>query len=322
MPKISIIVPVYKVERCLSNCIDSIIVQSFQDWELLLIDDGSPDMSGAICDEYAKIDKRIKVLHKSNGGVSSARNYGIEHASGEWMCFIDSDDIVLRTYLEDFELDKTYADIYMQGYVKKKGDRIVEKHDFANCKGMNYFSILAYSEDNCIINSPCFKLFKRSIIEDHKVRFDINTSYGEDHLFSLSYVKLVDSVHYSMGEGYVYCLSETESLTQRVVPYKEISYYAFNAKKLHDDICKRTGGYVFLPSVGLTFMTNYIRTLKYLAKADTSYNDFKWVRDNYVKDLKGISINSLSMKYKILRQITILPIYPILYFFVVKLLKR
>lgn len=319
---ISIVVPVYKVEKHISKCIDSILSQTYFNFELILVDDGSPDKSGEICDQYAEKDARIRVFHKNNGGVSAARNYGIEHSTGEWLCFVDSDDIILQTYLEDFELDKANADIYMQGCVVKKGNSIVAQRNFAKCKESNFFSILAYSEDNCIINSPCFKLFKRSIIENNKIRFDSNTSYGEDHLFSLSYVRFANSVHYSMGEGYVYYLSETESLTQRTVPYKEISYYALAAKKLHEEICKRVGSDVFLPSVGLTFMTNYIRTLKYLSVADTSYHDFKWVRNRYVKGIKSISTDSLSMKYKILRQITILPIYPIIYYFIVKLLKK
>ena len=89
---ISIIVPVYNVEKYLQRCIESILTQTETDFELLLIDDGSKDKSGLICDEYAQKDKRVNVIHKENGGVSSARNLGIEKANGEWMCFIDADD--------------------------------------------------------------------------------------------------------------------------------------------------------------------------------------------------------------------------------------
>ena len=84
MPKVSIIVPVYKAEKYLNRCIDSIIAQTFIDWELLLIDDGSPDRSGKICDEYAQKDKRIQVIHKPNGGVSSARNNALELVKSDW----------------------------------------------------------------------------------------------------------------------------------------------------------------------------------------------------------------------------------------------
>mgnify|MGYP003408173130 CR=1 FL=1 len=97
MPKISIIVPVYNTERYLSKCIDSILSQSFTVFELLLINDGSKDNSGTICDQYAVNDSRVRVFHKENGGVSSARNLGLENARGEWVTFVDSGDWIART---------------------------------------------------------------------------------------------------------------------------------------------------------------------------------------------------------------------------------
>ena len=104
MPKISIVVPVYKVESYIHRCIRSILMQSFTDYDLILVDDGSPDRCGKICDEYAKMDSRIIVIHKKNGGLSDARNAGIEWAltnsNSEWITFIDSDDWVHYTYLE------------------------------------------------------------------------------------------------------------------------------------------------------------------------------------------------------------------------------
>ena len=90
--QISIIIPVYKAEKYINRCVDSILAQTFTDWELLLINDGSPDNSSSICDLYAARDSRIKVFHKENGGVSSARNLGLEKATGEWITFVDSDD--------------------------------------------------------------------------------------------------------------------------------------------------------------------------------------------------------------------------------------
>ena len=100
MPIISVIVPVYNVEKYLNRCIDSILAQTFSDFELLLIDDGSKDKSGEICDQYAEKDDRIKVLHKENGGASAARNTGIDHAVGEYIMFADSDDYIGRNMLE------------------------------------------------------------------------------------------------------------------------------------------------------------------------------------------------------------------------------
>ena len=97
-PKISIIVPVYNVENILRYCVDSILRQSFSDFEVLLIDDGSKDNSGSLCDELQLQDSRIKVFHKKNGGLSDARNFGIEHASGDFYLFIDSDDVLHKDF--------------------------------------------------------------------------------------------------------------------------------------------------------------------------------------------------------------------------------
>ena len=100
MPKVSIIVPVYKAEQYLHRCIDSILSQSFTDWELILVDDGSPDSSGAICDEYVHKDARIHVIHKENGGVSSARNVALGRITSKWLTFVDSDDCLYPRALQ------------------------------------------------------------------------------------------------------------------------------------------------------------------------------------------------------------------------------
>ena len=100
MCEISIIVPVYKVEKYLKKCVDSILAQTFSDFELILVDDGSPDNSGRICDDYAKKDARVRVVHKQNGGLSSARNAGIEVAKGKYLGFVDSDDYIAEDMYE------------------------------------------------------------------------------------------------------------------------------------------------------------------------------------------------------------------------------
>ena len=99
--KISIIIPVYNSENTLRRCIDSVLNQTFTDFECLLIDDGSKDRSGEICDEYAQMDSRVRVFHKENGGVSSARNVGLDNARGEWITFCDSDDTVTAEWLQN-----------------------------------------------------------------------------------------------------------------------------------------------------------------------------------------------------------------------------
>lgn len=121
---VSVIVPIYKVEKYLCQCIDSIIGQTYRDLEIILIDDGSPDACGRICDEYARKDKRIKVYHKENGGLSDARNYGIRMATGEYLGFVDSDDWIELDMFETLvsTAEENNADIVSCGYFREDSD--------------------------------------------------------------------------------------------------------------------------------------------------------------------------------------------------------
>ena len=115
MPKISIIVPVYKVEQYLRRCLDSIVNQTFTDWECILVDDGSPDNSGRICDEYAEKDERFRVFHQENQGVSAARNRGLDNMNGKYCMFVDSDDTITENALTIINdaINKHTTDLYI-----------------------------------------------------------------------------------------------------------------------------------------------------------------------------------------------------------------
>ena len=288
MTKISVIVPVYKVEKYIGECINSILAQTFKDFELILVDDGSPDKSGEICDSYAKKDNRIKIFHKKNGGVSSARNFGIDKAVGEWLCFIDSDDTILPTYLADFELDKVKSDIYMQGYVKVKESRIIETHDFTKCKESDFANILAYSEDNNIINSPCFKLYKSSIVNTYKVRFDIRTSYGEDHLFSLDYCRYISSAHFTLSHGYNYRISVGESLSHRRIPLDDILFYTRESRKKQTVIIDKLSSDDYLKACNRRLEGNITKMVRELFASTRSYQEYKLI----LQKCQGIIRNS------------------------------
>ena len=127
--RVSIVVPIYNVEKYIRTCLDSIKTQTYTDFELLLIDDGSTDESGKIADEYALTDDRAKVYHKQNGGLSDARNYGIEKTTGEYICFIDSDDWIESTYLEELVklADEKQADITICAYKRNTGEEAIEQ---------------------------------------------------------------------------------------------------------------------------------------------------------------------------------------------------
>lgn len=181
LPIVSVIVPVYNTEKYLPECIESVLFQSYTDFELLLIDDGSTDGSGLICDEYARKDFRIKVVHKSNGGVSSARNEGLDIARGEYVCFVDSDDWVCKDYLKNLVLG-----------MKRGTDLVIAAlADGTSPSYSTYFDLNEYFRVYsrlALIYSPCAKLFRNKIIIDSCLRFDTNVNYGEDTLFNLAYL--------------------------------------------------------------------------------------------------------------------------------------
>jgi glycosyltransferase involved in cell wall biosynthesis len=140
-PQISIIVPVYNAENYLNRCVDSILTQTFTDFEIILVNDGSSDNSGAICDEYALKDNRIKVIHKRNGGVSSARNIGIENSIGKWITFIDADDYIEAGFL-NIPTEAT-EDLLIQNYQyfnEKEYVKIFKKKNISNSEFQNFIN--------------------------------------------------------------------------------------------------------------------------------------------------------------------------------------
>lgn len=184
IPKISVIVPVYNVEHYLRCCLDSVLFQTFQDWEAILVDDGSTDSSGAICDEYATRDSRFRVLHKKNGGLSSARNCGIEKASGDWIVFLDSDDVwatnqclrLLYDYAISLNLDILRFEYQaVNDKLVPIEPRVYDKADIENRVVDNY-SIVKYG-----INGEWFAvlfLMRKSVIDG--VSFNEQTRFQED----------------------------------------------------------------------------------------------------------------------------------------------
>ena len=192
-PQISIIVPVYKAEQYLPRCICSILTQTFTDFELLLIDDGSPDNSGAICDEYALKDKRIRVFHKKNGGVSSARNLGLDNSRGEWIYFADSDDELIKDGLQIlFDGVKNGARFVLAGY---------EKYDETGCLIYSCNNLKQKTLDNNESILYMFKpidyeyhgylwckLFHAQTIKSQSLRFNEEIYFNEDRLFIVQYL--------------------------------------------------------------------------------------------------------------------------------------
>ena len=233
-PKISVIVPVYNVEKYLSRCIDSILAQTFTDFELLLIDDGSKDKSGEICDEYAKKDNHVKVFHKENGGVSSARNLGLDNAQGEWITFVDSDDFVnsdwLSYYAKSFDVD-----LIVQGYQVIEAD-LSKSVVVGDCKRVNgdlRYDVLCYLAKKSMLNSPWNKCYKYEIIQKNKLRFVEGISLSEDLIFVLDFLTLSNSLRVEDCAAYVY---NRQNSTLSIKLYKPLSLVSWKNRILFSTI--------------------------------------------------------------------------------------
>lgn len=186
---VSVIVPVYKVEKYLKRCVDSILKQTYKNIEIILVDDGSPDNCPEICDLYGKLDSRVKVIHKKNGGVSSARNVGIDIAKGKFCFFIDSDDMVAPTYIENF-LKEGVADYVVSGFITKNN----EEETKYTLENMSYSLEEFVSNKNLysrrfLYRAPWCKRFKTELIKKHNIKFKTDIKIGEDTIFVLEYLR-------------------------------------------------------------------------------------------------------------------------------------
>lgn len=213
MPKVSIIVPIYKAEKYLNRCIDSILAQTFTDWELLLIDDGSPDRSGEICDEYAQKDSRIRVFHKKNGGVSSARNLGLDNVQGEYVTFVDSDDWI------DVHM---YEEMYNKA-IEEDADVVVCDFCSTDCENEQYSKgLISKERENVIVDvllwriAGCLwnKLVRRKEYTDHDLIYPTH-NMGEDAALIVQILWNAKRISYLPEPFYYYYMNQT-SITKYV----------------------------------------------------------------------------------------------------------
>lgn len=212
--KISVIVPVYNTEKYLHKCVDSILAQTFTDFELLLIDDGSTDNSGKLCDEYAAKDNRVKVFHKKNGGVSRARNLGIDNAQGEYLSFIDSDDYIhpdiyaeLVAIADKYNVDLVVSDIELNGKVlmnKTPSLCKLDKEEIHN-KVLPYFTQI----DNTGAGAYTTMIIKRAVLDKNNVRFYEDFAFQEDLMFVINVYANISSMYYLPKTFYEYTTHPT-----------------------------------------------------------------------------------------------------------------
>lgn len=226
---ISIIVPVFNVEDYIETCVSSILSQTYTNFEIILVNDGSTDMSGEICNRLALKDRRIKVIHQVNGGVSAARNAGIEASKGKYICFIDSDDSVCQNFLEGFNFD---FDVSIQGYVVKSANKnIYVKYN--ELVGNNIQDVPKVYCLNEIHSAPFSKLCKAEIIKKNDIFFPEGISFSEDTIFFLKYIKYCKSIYVSAKCGYIYrkreeSLSTTHYPIDKLMEKEKILFYLYN----------------------------------------------------------------------------------------------
>ena len=223
-PIISVIVPIYNVEKYIDRCITSLVNQTLKDIEIILVDDGSTDTSPSLCDKWATMDQRIKVIHKENGGASSARNIGIENAIGRYIAFVDSDDYIeLNMYKEMMEINRKYdcdivmCDCYKEDKMEKKVFTHNIREGYYDKKMLieEYFStlLMTNSVDYPPTISNCTCLFKRELIIQNKIRYKEDMRFSEDWLFGSQAMYFANSFYYMKNKCFYHYIMNSTSVT-------------------------------------------------------------------------------------------------------------
>lgn len=306
MPKISIIVPVYGAEKYLHRCIDSIIVQTLSDWEMLLVDDGSPDRSGEICDAYAQRDERIKVVHKENGGVSSARNVGLEMAKGKWVVFVDSDDWCEANYLADFfnnELNLQNGDIVLQGRKNEIGGRVT---DALILKDNIYENVANAMLENDLLTfgAPYCKLYSNRVIQKYGIRFPEAYSYGEDTTFFFRVLSVTKRIITTSRCNYHYVDSYDCSLSKKDHDFEPLAAFLRESMELVKQIDNDSAANGKLVKA---YMPNYknliLRSIANMYRLKYNFNRIKKSIDYIKKNLLPIIKNVSNIELKAIKYI-------------------
>lgn len=219
---ISIIVPIYNVANFLPKCLESISQQVFIDWECILVDDGSIDNSGDICDQWTTKDERFSVIHQKNGGVSAARNNGLKAATGEYVCFIDSDDWVDPEYLQHLYDHIGDADIAVSGLVQNltSGEDLMHVPQTTKSFALNKDGVLDFValNRNFLLYGPVQKLYRKSTIDQFDIRFPVDCAYGEDLQFNYAYLEHVRKIVQIAECDYHYRIIGSGTLSSKLRP--------------------------------------------------------------------------------------------------------
>lgn len=301
IPKVSIIVPVYNVEKYIERCMNSLLNQTLSDIEIILVDDESPDNCPQLCDDYAKNDARVKVIHKKNGGLGFARNSGVEIATGEFVGFVDSDDYVSLNYYEILyaEATKTSSDICICGNYDVNEDSCLA---FIPSTAGNVFtgdeinkkllpSLLGYDlyGDDYTGMSACRGIFKRQIFVDNEIKFmSEREMISEDAIFDMDFYPKCKRACVISYPGYYYCHNGTSLTTSynpnRFVRYEEL--FEFQKEKAS----KMSYSNILIERITSMFLANMRVTI--MQEVSHSFKDSKKAIQNIVNSDKVIEVLS------------------------------
>ncbi len=291
---VSIIIPVYNAESTLCKCLDSILTQEFNNYEIILVNDGSKDSSLDICKEYASKYDNIFVINQNNVGVSTARNAGLDVAKGNWITFIDSDDYIkdgyfscLNIYNEDLIILNSKI-LYLSGDI---GDSLFSKTDNQLYKKSSITHFISNNIDNALFRAPWAKFYKKELIKD--IRFDISMKVGEDSHFVFRYLCNIKSIRYIGNEAnYIIRLSEQES---NVKYSSSIDYCIESLKKLFQAYRQLQAIY---PISNKGFIS-YLGYFKFICRDERNKNPRKWWKNKYVKEMYQFTWKYVSLSQKV-----------------------
>lgn len=228
MPSVSVIIPVFNAARFLEKCVGSVLDQTFTDFDVCLVDDGSTDGSGPLCDRLASGDERVRVIHLDrNMGVSAARNRGMKETDGRWLCFIDGDDWVTPSYLQELvsAVEDGACDLVVEGLCsvragKKDEVTVPQPMELDARPGEEEAWVRLFR--SFLLFGPVVKLYRRTLLSRHSIRFPEDVSYGEDLMFNMAYLKYIRRLRTVDKAGYFYRRAEEGTLSTRFVPEKFI----------------------------------------------------------------------------------------------------
>lgn len=291
---VSIIIPVYNAERTLCKCIDSILGQDFNNYEIILVNDGSKDSSLDICNEYGSKHHNISVINQNNAGVSSARNAGLDVAKGYWITFIDSDDYIengffncLDTYNEDLIIlnskNLSLTGDMSDSLFSKKNKQLHNKNSITQ--------FLSTYIDSSLYRAPWAKFYKKELIKD--IRFDTNMKIGEDSHFVFRYLCNIKTMSYlGSNAHYVLRLSEQES---NVKYSSSIDYSIDSLRKLFQAYCYLQAIY---PITNKGFVS-YLGYFKLICRDERDKQPRKWWKNKSVKEMYQFTWKYLSLSQKV-----------------------